>query len=152
MKYLFYLYCLVAPILLGACQRDAPVTPAALTAGCLAGTAELRIAAAGERVYGSTCQHCHGVDGRGQPGRVPALANNTALTRSPARGIALIQVTRTPAGRFHGMEVEDLVAELSGLDDQDVAAVMTYVTNAFGNCRGGLVTPADVQAVPSAGN
>lgn len=110
--------------------------PREATPGCLKSRAALEAAIAGEQTYSTTCSHCHGVAGLGTPGRVPALNSNKLLLADPERGIRAILITQTPVARQHGMEVNDLVAMVGHLDSTDIANVMTYVVNAWGNCAG----------------
>ena len=130
---------LIAAALLCVSCQNGPFDsglPQQATPGCLKSRADISAATAGEQTYSTTCSYCHGVEGLGTPGRAPALNTNKLLLADPERGIRAILITQTPAGRQHGMEVNDLVAMVGDLDSTDIANVMTYVVNAWGNCAG----------------
>ncbi len=140
---------LIAAALLCVSCQSAPFEsglPQQATPGCLKSRAAIDAATAGEQIYSTTCSHCHGVAGLGTPGRVPALNANKALLADPERGIRKILISQSPAARQHGMEVRDLVAVVGHLDSTDIANVMTYVVNAWGNCAG----PVSVKRVDRA--
>lgn len=140
---------IAAALLLCASCQNGPFDsglPLQATPGCLNTRADIAAATAGEQTYSTTCSYCHGVEGLGTPGRVPALNTNRLLLADPERGIRAILITQTPAARQHGMEVSDLVAIVGHLDSTDIANVMTYVVNAWGNCAG----PVSVERVERA--
>lgn len=85
----------------------------------------------GQQVYTANCSVCHGAEGQGGVG--PALAGNSLLDQTGT------VVTTILFGRpNHGMPpFEDQ------LDDEEVAAVATYIRNAWGNDFG-PVTPEEV--------
>ena len=92
------------------------------------------VMARGGRIYDQRCAYCHGDQGEGAPGAYPALAGNRAVQMaSPAN---LIQAVRhggflpATAGnpRPFGMPPFGHV-----LDDDDVAAVLSYIRGSWGN-------------------
>ncbi|KAB7624433.1 cytochrome c oxidase subunit II [Alkalilimnicola sp. S0819] len=115
--------------------------PAAAQADPQAASAELsrdELMAQGEQVYQANCQSCHGAAGEGMGSVFPALAGG-AITTGPVDGhidIVLNGSARNPAMAAFG----------AMLSDEQIAAVVTYERNAFGNDTGDLVQPADVQA------
>ena len=142
---------ITAALLCASCQSGPfePALPLMATPKCLDSRANIAAATAGEQTYSTTCSYCHGVEGTGTPGRAPALNSNKSLLADPDRGIRAILITQTPAARQHGMEINDLVAMVGDLDSNDIANVMTYVVNAWGNCAG-PVTPEHVDRVRAA--
>ncbi|MGJ7490566.1 c-type cytochrome [Variovorax sp. ZT4R33] len=88
----------------------------------------------GARIYDQRCAYCHGDAGQGVPGAFPPLAGNRAVQL--ATPLNLIQVVRrggflpSTAGnpRPHGMPPFGQV-----LDDNEIAAVLTYVRGSWGN-------------------
>jgi len=98
--------------------------------------AELK--ASGEKVYGRTCVACHQVNGQGTPPAFPALAHDKVAT-GPVAGTIDIVVNgskKNPA----------MIAWKSQLSDVELASVITYVRNSFGNGDGDLVQPKDIAA------
>ena len=88
----------------------------------------------GARIYDQRCAYCHGDAGQGASGAYPPLAGSRAVNM--ATPINLIQVVRhggflpSTEGnpRPYGMPPFGHV-----LDDNDIAAVLTYVRGAWGN-------------------
>jgi len=99
----------------------------------------------GERLYDRHCAHCHGGDGLGRPRAYVPLAGNRAVLRDPPAN--LVQVVlggafpASTAGNPRPFGMPPLATELS---DEDVAAVLSYIRNAWGN-RAGAVQALDVQ-------
>jgi len=94
--------------------------------------------AEGEKVYGKTCVACHMVNGQGMPPAFPALAGGKIAT-GPLAGHIDIVVNgskKNPA----------MVAWKNQLSDLEIAAVITYERNAFGNKQGDMVQPEQIVA------
>ena len=92
----------------------------------------------GEKVYGRTCAACHQPNGQGLPGAFPALAHG-AITTGPIAGhidIVLNGSKKNPA----------MAAWKGQLSDLELAAVITYERNSFGNAVGDLAQPKDIAA------
>jgi len=108
-------------------------------------------AAQGKRVYESVCGVCHGPDGLGKPGQAPPLAGSEWVNTKGFDRLAHIPLT----GLNGPMQVEGKDWSLSmapmgaALSDADLAAVLTYIRNSWGN-KAGEVTTDDVKAVRAA--
>lgn len=92
----------------------------------------------GQEVYGRSCGSCHGVGGEGIPGAFPALKGGV-ITTGPVAGHLDIVVNGKP-----GTAMQAFGAQLS---EVDLAAVITYERNAWGNKPQDdvvIVQPADV--------
>jgi cytochrome c oxidase subunit 2 len=97
----------------------------------------------GEKVYTHTCIACHQANGQGLPPAFPALANGKTATGAIA-GVINIVVngsTRNPA----------MAAWKNQLSDLELASVITYVRNSFGNSIGDLVQPKDIASARQEG-
>jgi len=94
--------------------------------------------AKGEEVYKTTCAACHQANGKGVPGAFPALAGS-AITTGPADGhVNLI---------MHGKQGTAMQGFANQLSDTDIAAVVTYERNSWGNNKGDLVQPMAIKAL-----
>ena len=88
----------------------------------------------GAKVYEQHCAQCHGDNGEGKPGAFPALAGNRAVVLQDPTNLVrvVLQGGYLPATagnpRPHGMP-----PFMQVLGDDDVAAVSTFVRNAWGN-------------------
>src|SRR4029453_18582102 len=96
--------------------------------------AELK--AEGEKVYTQHCVACHQASGQGLPPTFPALAHGKIAT-GPLAGAVDIVVNgsaKNPA----------MTAWRNQLSAVELAAVVTYVRNSFGNESADLVQPKDI--------
>jgi cytochrome c oxidase subunit 2 len=93
--------------------------------------------AKGESVYNSTCAACHQANGQGVPGVFPALAGSKIATGDVAAHIHIVK---------HGKTGTAMQAFGEQLNAVDLASVITYERNAFGNSTGDMVQPSDIAA------
>src|SRR3984957_11448205 len=92
----------------------------------------------GEKVYGRTCVTCQQATGKGLPPAFHALAHGR-IAAGPIAGTIDIVVNgskKNPA----------MVAWKGQLSDVDIASVITYVRNSFGNATGDVVQPKEIAA------
>ena len=89
----------------------------------------------GEAVYGSICVSCHQSEGQGTPPAFPALAGNEELLADLEwhKDTVLNGVSGTAMAAFRGT-----------LNPVELAAVITYTRNAWGNETGDVVQPAEI--------
>jgi mono/diheme cytochrome c family protein len=89
---------------------------------------------AGERIFLAQCKQCHGADGMGQPGAYPPLAGSPWPVGDPDRPIALLLEGMNGPVTVNGQTVNNAMPNVgAALRDRDVAFVLTYVRNSFGN-------------------
>jgi len=93
--------------------------------------------ARGEKVY-AQCAACHGATGTGIPGVFPALKGSKIAT-GPVNGHIGIVLKGKPGTAMQ--------AYAGQMNDADIAAVVTYERNAFGNNAGDVVQPSAVKAL-----
>lgn len=91
----------------------------------------------GQKVYGK-CTGCHGSDGKNAG--YPSLAGSKWATGETQR-FAMIVLNGLSGPTSDGKEYGVMAAQGVGMSDVDLAAVMTYVRNSFGNDTGDVVTP-----------
>ena len=94
--------------------------------------------AEGEKVYGKTCVACHMPNGQGMPPTFPALAGGKTATGPIAAHIDIVVngSKKNPA----------MVAWKNQLSDLEIAGVITYERNSFGNKLGDMVQPKQIAA------
>ena len=90
----------------------------------------------GKKVY-TTCAACHGADGTGIAGVFPAIAGSPVANGPVEDHINLI---------LYGKPGTAMAAFAKQLNDEEVAAVITYQRNSFGNNTGDVVLPQDIKA------
>ena len=126
-------------------EHPAPSAPGRLTA------AEEKQFLAGHEIYhrDAHCATCHQPDGKGLDPAFPPLANSNWVTGDPDRIIKLTLHGMMGPFELNGKKYDGLVpmTPFGGiLKDDEVAAVLTYVRNSFGN-EAPAIEPARVAAV-----
>lgn len=94
--------------------------------------------AVGERVYNTACAACHMPNGEGLPGVFPALKGSDIAINDMPKHIDVV---------VNGVTGTAMQAFGKQLSLKDLAAVITYERNAWGNNTGELVQAKDVNAV-----
>jgi cytochrome c oxidase subunit 2 len=94
--------------------------------------------AEGEKVYGKTCVACHQPNGQGMPPAFPTLVGGKIST-GPIAGHIDIVVNGSKKNPV-------MVAWKAQLSDLEIAGVITYERNSFGNKAGDMVQPKDIAA------
>jgi cytochrome c oxidase subunit 2 len=90
----------------------------------------------GESVYAGNCAACHGPTGAGIPGVFPAIANSPIATGDAAEHMNLV---------MNGRSGTAMAAYKTQLSDVDLAAVITFERNSFGNSTGDMVQPLAIK-------
>jgi mono/diheme cytochrome c family protein len=134
-------------------MTDADLTAIATYLKSVGGTSQLLPALsasdarmiAGGAIYRDQCSACHGLDGHGTPLLFPSLADSS-LVRAPDPASLVRVVLR--GTRSVGTAAEPTAAGMPSygaqLDDAQVAAVLTYIRNAWGH--GSAAVAEDVVA------
>ena len=98
----------------------------------------------GKAIYSKTCIACHQANGQGIPNAFPPLAKSDYLNADVNRAIrAVIHGLNGPI-TVNGKKYNSAMTS-QGLNDQQVADVLTYVYSSWGNNKT-KVTPAMVKA------
>lgn len=93
--------------------------------------------AKGEKEYATVCAMCHQANGKGLPPTFPAL-DGSPITSDKAKLQEHIHIV------LHGKNMMPGQAELK--NDLELAAVITYERNTWGNKTGDIVQPKDIKA------
>jgi cytochrome c oxidase subunit 2 len=91
----------------------------------------------GKKVYTTNCTACHQAQGEGLPPMFPALKGSPVAIGDVAKHIEVI---------VNGVPGTAMQAYGPQLNDADIAALVTYERNAWGNDTGDIVQPADIKA------
>ena len=89
----------------------------------------------GEKVYQANCSACHQPTGQGMPPTFPTLVGGKVST-GPIDG----HIKQVLNGK-------GLMTPFKHLSDADIAAVVTYERNSFGNKVGDMATPDQVKGL-----
>lgn len=93
--------------------------------------------AQGEAIYAARCAVCHQANGMGIPGAFPAIKGSAIATGDRDKHIDIV---------LNGKAGTAMQAFANQLSEQEIASVVTYQRNAFGNDTGDAVQAADVNA------
>jgi cytochrome c oxidase subunit 2 len=99
------------------------------------------LAARGEKVYAANCAACHQGNGKGVPPAFPPLDGSKIAVGPVAAHLDVVLNGVVKSGQPTAM-----VPWKNTLSDTDIAAVVTYERNAWGNHVGDAVQPAQVAA------
>ncbi len=101
-------------------------------------------AESGEAIYKRTCFACHQLDGKGIANTFPPLAKSDFITD---RVQTITQIIKGKSGEVtvNGNKFNNVMPP-QGLNDEEIAAVLTYMYSNFGN-SGAPVTADEVKAV-----
>ena len=91
----------------------------------------------GKTVYATSCVACHQANGAGIPNVFPGLAGSAIATGDVAKHIDVV---------VNGVSATAMQAFGPQLNDADLAALITYERNAWGNDTGDMVQPVDIKA------
>ncbi len=109
------------------------------------------IMAQGKTAYGSICAACHGDDGMGKPGQAPPLAGSEWVKAAGYKRLEEIpQLGLNGSVHVLGQEWNLSMAPMgAALSDADLAAVLTYIRNSWGN-KGSAVDDSDIKTMRAA--
>ncbi|MGA8264374.1 MAG: copper-containing nitrite reductase [Ignavibacteriaceae bacterium] len=88
----------------------------------------------GKEVFSRTCIACHQINGEGIPGVFPPLAESDFLNADKERAIGIVLHGKTGPVTIKGKSFNGVMPP-QNLSDQEIAAVLTYVYNSFGNSK-----------------
>ena len=131
MKYLLSIYCIGVFSFLGYMQQEKPLKQSILD---------------GEEIYQDFCLQCHLDNGKGVENAFPPLAKSDYLQNNieaTIRGIkyGLRGEIIVNGNTYNGVMVNQ------GLDEEEVADVMNYILNSWGNKAENQITVAQVLEV-----
>jgi len=122
--------CLLMAILIYSCQSDDQITFA-------------RYYSIGSVIYQNKCQNCHGKDGQGLSALMPALTDSVYLKANKAILPCIIKYGLK--GKLMIINKKPFEGDMPAMDMApiEIAEVLTYVTNSFGN-KMGIITAQQV--------
>jgi cytochrome c oxidase subunit 2 len=124
-------------------QKVAINQPAGATQSPNAPLTKDQLMANGQQVYNRLCVVCHQPNGQGMPPAFPALVGSKIATGAVINHLHIV-LKGVPGTAMQNFELQ--------LNDKDIASVITYERNSWGNDNvgkfgknaGGLVQPSDV--------
>lgn len=100
----------------------------------------------GSSVYKDFCIQCHMANGKGIPNNFPPLAGSNWLTEKRKESIHAVKYGQKGEIEVNGVPYDGIMTPM-GLSDKEVADVLNYVMNSWGNTQDKIVTEAEVSSV-----
>tara|TARA_R110002049_G_scaffold13550_28_gene59110 strand:- start:23 stop:475 length:453 start_codon:yes stop_codon:yes gene_type:complete len=100
----------------------------------------------GSEVYQNFCVQCHLPTGKGVPNNFPPLAGSNWLTEKRTESIHSVKFGQRGEIVVNGVTYDGIMTPM-GLSDEEVADVLNYVMNSWGNTQEEMVTVEEVAAV-----
>ena len=101
----------------------------------------------GKQIYMKTCFACHQAEGQGIPNAFPPLANSDYLNANVSRAIEIVLKGKTGEITVNGEKYNSVMTR-QAISNDEIADVMTYIYNSWGNNKTN-VTKAQVDQVKS---
>lgn len=99
---------------------------------------EKGIVAGGEKIYNVYCGSCHQSNGLGASGRFPPLAGTSWVTGDKKRLVQLVLEGLEGQIEVNGISFNALMPQHSFLKDEEIANVLTFIRQNFGNKASGI--------------
>jgi mono/diheme cytochrome c family protein len=90
----------------------------------------------GKQLYEQNCQNCHGANGEGLGKLYPPLSDTTYLAKKRSELACIIKNGLTGKISVNNESYEAVMPGNAALADIDVAQIIVYITNSFGNKQG----------------
>jgi nitrite reductase (NO-forming) len=103
---------------------------------------------AGQALFAGTCSVCHQANGAGLPGVFPPLAKSDFLAADTKRAVGVVLHGLSGKVTVNGQEYNSVMPQMTQLNDDEVANILTYVLNSWDN-PGGRISAEDVKRVRS---
>ncbi len=103
----------------------------------------------GKEAYTTYCQNCHQADGKGTPGAFPPLAKSDFLKKPVKAMIDNILLGQNGETTVNGQKYNGIMPAQNYLTDDQIADILNYVRNSWGNKSTVSVTPAMVKKARS---
>ena len=95
--------------------------------------------AKGSKIYSAKCNGCHGSDAKGNGSAYPSLVASPWVVGETQR-LAMIILNGLNGPVSDGKSYGLMPAQGIGMTPEDLAGIMTYVRNNFGNSKGDVIT------------
>lgn len=131
MKYLLSVYCIAVFSFLSYMQQEKPLKQSILD---------------GEEIYQDFCLQCHLDNGEGVESAFPPLAKSDYLQNNIEASIRGVKYGLRGEITVNGKTYNGVMVN-QGLDEEEIADVMNYILNSWGNKAEGQITVAQVLEV-----
>ena len=98
----------------------------------------------GKEIYNDFCAQCHMPNGKGMANVIPPLAKSDYLLNNTIESIKAIKYGLSGKITVNGVKYNSAMPA-QGLSDKEVANVINYISNNWGNSNTNLITEAMVK-------
>ncbi|MEZ5475374.1 MAG: cytochrome D1 domain-containing protein [Steroidobacteraceae bacterium] len=114
-------------------RPGAPIVHEAEVAQANTGAALAEQILLGKSAYENACMVCHQADGKGLEGAFPPLAGSDYLKADPKRALQIVLHGLEGKIVVNGKEFDSVMPPMQQLSDEEIADILTYVNNSWGN-------------------
>ncbi|WP_252735886.1 c-type cytochrome [Zobellia sp. B3R18] len=100
----------------------------------------------GSEIYADLCVTCHLEEGEGISNTFPPLAKSDYLAQNRQASIRGVKFGQQGEMTVNGVNYNNIMPPM-GLDDEEIADVMNYILNSWGNTSKEMVTVKEVEAI-----
>jgi glucose/arabinose dehydrogenase/mono/diheme cytochrome c family protein len=93
----------------------------------------------GAKIYSTHCLVCHGPEGEGSNDLIPPLSNTQWVTGDKGKLIRLVLAGMSGPIEVNGQQYNQEMPAFSFLSDEEVAEVLTFIRNHFGNSANAVI-------------
>lgn len=122
-RIVFALYAMVVSAIIYSCQNESEIELASYIGN-------------GKDLYIKYCQTCHGENGEGLGQLAPPLTDTVYLKENKSQIACIIKNGMNKPIVINGKTYEGKMPAFAELENIDIAQVLVYVTNSFGNKQG----------------
>jgi len=106
---------------------------------------------AGQALFNGTCSVCHQANGEGLANVFPPLAKSDLIAADPKRPIRILLQGLNGKVTVNGKDYNSVMPPMNQLNDDEVANILTFVLNSWGN-PGGHVSADEVNKARGTGS
>jgi len=147
MKKIIYLF--IVSLIIASCNSSVKKKESVTIGGVKVTQEQTQLEKSMERgsdIYENFCVQCHLPNGKGVPNNFPPLAGSNWLTEKRAESIHAVKYGQKGEIEVNGIKYNGIMTPM-GLSEAEVADVLNYVMNSWGNTQEKMVTEAEVTAV-----
>jgi mono/diheme cytochrome c family protein len=100
----------------------------------------------GKELYADFCIQCHGANGKGDGKNFPPLDGSDWLTKKRTQSIHAVKFGQSGAIVVNKIKFNNVMPAM-GLSNEEVADVMNYIMNSWGNKQSKKVTKEEVEKI-----
>lgn len=101
----------------------------------------------GKDIYADFCVQCHLVNGKGDSKNFPPLDGSNWLGNKISQSIHAVKYGQTGEIEVSGKKFNNIMPQPVGLSNQEIADVLNYIRNSWGNKHRKMISAEQVEKV-----